>query len=259
VGSLYEHNVYTEAIKITYQYNRFGPLMPGAGGNNLKDRSAGLVVRNNWIEGGNRQLDLVDAEDSSLVRADPRYRATFVYGNVIIEHPNSGNNDIVLYGGDSGYHPNYRKGWLYFYQNTVYSDRTDATRLFRMSTGGESLDARNNIAYVTAPGSYLKALDSKGHLYLTQNWFKSGWSTFNEAAPSGTVADNGTLTGGTPSFLDAAGQDFHLAVGSGAIGMGITLDPTTTAGHEVTREYFKHQSSTLRVLKTLQDIGAFAF
>ena len=61
--------------------------LPGAGGNNLKDRSAGLVVRYNWIEGSNRQLDLVDAEDSALVRADPRYRATHVYGNVIIEHP----------------------------------------------------------------------------------------------------------------------------------------------------------------------------
>jgi parallel beta-helix repeat protein len=41
VGSIYEHNVYVEAIGITFQYNHLGQLLPGAGGNNLKDRSAG--------------------------------------------------------------------------------------------------------------------------------------------------------------------------------------------------------------------------
>ena len=110
VGSNFEHNVYVEAIGITFQYNHLGALLPGAGGNNLKDRSAGLVVRYNWIEHSNRQLDLVHAEDSALVRADPRYRATHVYGNVIIEHPNSGNNDICFYGGDGGSAQKFRKG-----------------------------------------------------------------------------------------------------------------------------------------------------
>ena len=64
-GNLFHHNSYTAAIGITFEYNRYGPLLAGAGGNNLKDRSAGMVARYNWIEGGNRQLDLVDAEDSS--------------------------------------------------------------------------------------------------------------------------------------------------------------------------------------------------
>ena len=73
------------------------------------------------------------------MRADPRYRATHVYGNVLIEHPNSGNNDIVHYGGDGGGANKFRKGTLYFYNNTVVSDRTDATRLFRMATNDESM------------------------------------------------------------------------------------------------------------------------
>jgi len=60
-GSLFEHNSYTAGIGMIFQNNRFGPLRPGAQGNNLKDLSGALVVRNNWIEGGNRQLDLVDA------------------------------------------------------------------------------------------------------------------------------------------------------------------------------------------------------
>ena len=94
-GSIFEHNTYTAAIGIIYQYNRFGPLASGAGGNNLKDRSAGLVVRYNWIEGGNRQLDLVDAEDSPIIRDDPSYRRTNVYGNVLIEPAGAGNRQIV--------------------------------------------------------------------------------------------------------------------------------------------------------------------
>ena len=168
------------------------------------------MVRYNWIEGSNRQLDLVDAEDSALVRADPRYRATHVYGNVIIEHPNSGNNDIVFYGGDSGSAQKYRKGTLYFYNNTVVSDRTDNTRLFRMATNDESIDARNNIAYVTAAGGNLKVLDNYGRLKLTQNWFKTGWTPFVVNRPKGTITNNGTVTGASPGFVSEAGQDYHL-------------------------------------------------
>ena len=109
VGSAFQHNNYTAAIGITFQYNRFGPLRAGAGGNALKDRSAGLVVRYNWIESGNRQLDLVDAEDSAQIRKDPSYHKTFVYGNLLIEPDGAGNSQITHYGGDSGAEDTYRK------------------------------------------------------------------------------------------------------------------------------------------------------
>jgi CRISPR/Cas system-associated exonuclease Cas4 (RecB family) len=59
-----------------FQYNRFGPLCAGCNGNALKDRSIDTVVRYNWIESGNRQLDLVDAEDDPSLIVDPRYRDT---------------------------------------------------------------------------------------------------------------------------------------------------------------------------------------
>ena len=48
-GSYYEHNTYTAAIGITYQFNRMGKLRDGCGGNNLKDRSAGTVIRYNYF------------------------------------------------------------------------------------------------------------------------------------------------------------------------------------------------------------------
>ena len=84
-GSIYEHNTYTEARNILYQFNRFGPLCDGCLGNNLKDRSSGTVIRYNWIESGNRQMDLVDAEGSMDIVNDPAYLQTFVYGNVLID------------------------------------------------------------------------------------------------------------------------------------------------------------------------------
>lgn len=259
VGSNFEHNVYVEAIGITFQYNHLGQLFPGAGGNNLKDRSAGLVVRYNWIEHSNRQLDLVHAEDSVLVRNDPRYRATHVYGNVIIEHPNSGNNDICFYGGDGGSANKFRKGTLYFYNNTVISDRTDNTRLFRMATNDESIDARNNIAYVTAAGANLQVLDNFGRLTLTQNWFKTGWTPFVNNHPKGSITNNGTVTGTSPGFANLAGQDYHLTAGSQAIDAGTVLNPAVLPDNNVVREYVKHQSSVARAVHNALDIGAYEF
>ena len=100
-GSWYQHNNYTECQGITFQYNHFGPLRDGCLGNNLKDRSAGTVVRYNWIEAGNRTLDLVDSGDIDLIQ-DPAYQETFVYGNVLIKHDVEENNQVLHYGGDSG-------------------------------------------------------------------------------------------------------------------------------------------------------------
>jgi hypothetical protein len=218
-----------------------------------------LVVRYNWIEHSNRQLDLVHAEDSSLVRADPRYRETHVYGNVIIEHPNSGNNDICFYGGDGGSAQKFRKGTLYFYNNTIVSDRTDNTRLFRMATNDESIDARNNIAYVTAAGGNLQVLDNYGRLTLTQNWFKTGWTPFVTNRPKGSITNNGTVTGASPGFVNLAGQDYHLTAGAQTVDAGTILNPLVLPTNDDVREYVKHLASVPRALHNALDIGAYEF
>src|SRR5207245_3371648 len=98
---------------------------------------------------------------------DPRYRETFVYGNVLIEPDAAGNRQIAHYGGDSGATANYRKGTLYFYNNTLVSTRTDRTTLLRLSTNEEACDFRNNIAYVTAVGNTLALLDDTGVLNMS--------------------------------------------------------------------------------------------
>jgi len=257
-GSIFEHNVYVAGIGIVFQYNRFGPLLSGAGGNNLKDRSAGLVVRYNWIEGGNRQLDLVDGEDSILIRSDPGYTTTHVYGNVLIEPAGAGNKQIVHYGGDSGATGDYRNGTLYFYHNTVVSLRTDSTTLFRLSTNANRCDARNNIVYVTTAGNGLAMLDSDGVLDLSHNWFKPGWvDSFGGLC--GQIHDDGTsIETADPGFEGFANQMYELAADSACIDAAATLAPAVLPGHDVIKEYVMHQSRRNRVLSgASSDVGAY--
>ncbi len=257
-GSIFEHNTYTAAIGIVYQYNRFGPLLSGAGGNNLKDRSAGMIVRYNWIEGGNRQLDLVDAEDSTVIRDDPGYARTDVYGNILIEPAGAGNKQIIHYGGDSGTLGDYRKGMLYLYHNTIVSTRTDSTTLMRLSTNDEHCDARDNIIYVTTAGNGLALLDSSGVLDFKRNWLKPGYvSSFGGL--TGTINNDGTsITGASPGFVNEVGQDFSLIAGSTCVDVAITLHPNVFPGGAVVRQYVKHQTSQARTVSGVaSDLGAF--
>ena len=259
VGSAFQHNNYTAAIGITFQYNRFGAMRAGANGNALKDRSAGTVVRYNWIESGNRQLDLVEGEDSILIRSAPEYRKTFVYGNVLIEPEGAGNSQITHYGGDNGDAATYRKGTLYFYNNTVVSTRTGNTTLFRLSTNEETCDARNNIFYVTANGANLALLDDTGALFISHNWLKPSWRISHGTA-TGTVNNDGTNVQGTsPGFANEAAQDYRLLSTSAAINAGTNLLAAVLPTHNVVRQYVRHQSSEARPANGMFDIGAYEF
>jgi len=253
-GSIYEHNTYTEAIGMVYQFNYFGPLRTNCLGNNLKDRSAGTVVRYNWIESGNRQLDLVDAEDSMDLVDHPSYRKTLVYGNILIEPDGAGNSQIVHYGGDSGDTTIYRKGTLYFYNNTVVSTRAGNTTLLRLSTNEETCDCRNNIVYVTAPGSRLALLDSSGILHLRSNWLKTGWVQSHSGLTGAIFDEGGMVTGESPGFLDAIAQDYHLDTPSTCVDAGASLSPDA---NDLSRQYVKHRTSEPRPSSGGIDIGAF--
>lgn len=257
-GSVFHHNTYLEAIGVVYQNNRFGPLRDGADGNSLKDRSAGLVVRYNWFEGGNRQLDLVDSGSATVI-AEPSYTSTFVYGNVLIEPDGAGNSQIVHYGGDSGNLGNYRQGRLHFYNNTVVSNRAGNTTLLRLSTEDESADARNNILYVSAAGDRLAMLNAAGTLDLSHNWSKPGWRD-SHSGLTGIINDDGThITGTDPGFVDELAQDYTLIVGAKTIDAGTTLLPQVLPANDVLRQYFKHQASVPRPSDGTLDIGAFEY
>ncbi|MBN1676729.1 MAG: polysaccharide-degrading enzyme [Kiritimatiellae bacterium] len=257
-NSIYEHNNYTEANGIVFEYNRFGALRDGCGGNNLKDRSKGCVIRYNWIEAGNRQLDLVDSDYSSLYDA-PEYRATYVYGNVLIEPDGAGNSQICHYGGDSDETNRYRAGTLYFYNNTVVSTRAGNTTLVRLSTDNETCDCRNNILYTSAAGSYLALLSENGTIRLYNNWIKEGW-TKSHSNPAANVLDMaGTLTGTEPGFVDFDAQQFEPGATSSCVDAGGELAADVLPDHNVALQYVKHQSARARAAASRIDIGAFEY
>ncbi len=255
VGSIFEHNNYTEALGIVFQFNHFGLLRAGAGGNNLKDRSAGTVIRYNWIEGGNRQLDLVESDSNTLIN-DPTYRETFVYGNVLVERDADGNSQIAHYGGDGGVQSKYRHGTLYFHHNTVVSRRSGNTTVLRLSSSGDSADVRNNILYVSATGNRLALLDQSGRLAATQNWLKTGWVATHSGA-SVNLLDNGQVTGSAPGFADESADNFELIAGSPCIGQAAALLPATIPDHEPVLEYVRHLASRPRPDDGDPDIGAY--
>ncbi len=254
-GSGYHHNNYTESFGITFQYNRFGPLRDGCLGNNLKDRSAGTIIRYNWIESGNRQLDLVDSDYREFVD-DSSYDETFVYGNVLIEPDGAGNSQVVHYGGDGDDESLYRKGTLYFYNNTVVSTRSGNTTLIRLSTNDVTADIRNNIIYTSAGGGNLAVCNGTGIVDLTANWLSAGWRQTHESSVQGafTVGDN--LEGAEPGFEDAATGDYALALGSPCSGAAGDLASRVLPAHDVTRQYVRHQSSDSRPDRQALSIGA---
>jgi len=235
-------------------------LRAGSGGTNLKDRSAGTTIRYNLIEGGNRQLDLVESQEGDTIKTDPRYHQAFVYGNVLIERQNDGNPQIIHFGGDSGPEADFRQGPLCFYHNTVISKRKDKTTLLRLSTQNQNADVFNNVVYVEAEGSKLAILDEDGTARLHHNWLKKGYKECHGTL-AGTISDSDNITGESPGFRDEAKGDFRLLETSPARNAAIQL-PMELEDHPVKYElvppfgFRKRPATTWRsgnVCRTLLD------
>jgi len=259
-GSIYEHNSYTEALGITFERNRYGPLLAGADGspsalgNNLKDRSAGAVIRWNWIEGGNRALDLVDAEGSAALVADPGYAVTRVYGNVLVERDDGLNSQVVHFGGDSGTTADYRPA-LHFWNNTVVSLRGGNTTLLRLSSTAQTARVWNNVVHATAPAGRLALAEGGGGIELGGNWLSTGCVPSH--GTTGAIADaGGNRTGASPGFADLPGLDLHLAAGSPALDAAAAL-PAGLAAWPLDRQYLPHQRDEARPADAALDVGAF--
>lgn len=269
------HNIYTEAAGTVFQFNDIGPLRDGSAGAALKDRSAGTIVRYNRIEGGSRSLDLVEAQDSlPMVGKLPEYRTTLVYGNIIV-NPANGASNMVHYGGDSGVPEGYRKGTLYFYNNTIVI-RADQegpngrwrTAIFDASTADESIDARNNVIVVRAATAGATATEpawmrSDGRLELGVNWATPGIIEWRDDVESDRAEisglENVSGDGDGPGFVDEDGNDFRLAAAAEAAGKGSDLhDVPAGLGATVDFEYVHPASGRARTPESAADLGAFA-
>lgn len=252
------HNSYTESIGTTIEFNHYGPLRSGASGNNIKDRSADTVIRYNWIESANMQLDLVDG--SAQTAADPRYQNdTFVYGNVIIEKESSLNASIVNYGGDQNA-GNDRKGTLHFYHNTIYSNRQFKNIFLFIFPNNQSVDARNNIIMGQNYALVDSYLYGGGTLAISNNWISNGLRNEYDAqshAFEGSITLVGNITDESdPGFGDPANDDYSLTAGSSAIGAAGPLAPAAS-GHPVLWQFTPTGGRQARA--TTDDLGALDY
>jgi len=252
VNDVSRHNNYTQSVHITWQYCHFGPLISGSPGNQLKDRSAGAIIRYNWIEEGNRQCDLIEADgDGGVVSGDSQYGKDFVYGNVLYEPANVNSDQIIHYGWDVGGVD--RPGPLHFFNNTIISYRTDRVALFRPQES-ETIECFNNILVNAgnAPEVYTDLYGTAPTITTSHNYFPTG-IRYNFASNDGT-----NITGSDPGFADLSGQDFHLTSSSSCKNAGMAI-PSDCSAHVPVYEYVKHLSYSSRPSDGSIDIGAYEY
>jgi hypothetical protein len=255
---IYQHNVYTESEGITFQYNHLGPLRPDAFGNNLKDRSAGTVIRYNWIEGGNRLLDLVESEYPHITeRAD--YRESFVYGNILIKLADTTNTQVCHYGGDQGDPGKFRNGTLYVCHNTVVSRRSGAVVLFKLTTARDTAVIRNNIFWCRSPAGHIQLMPSLGKATLGSNWFPRQFESMLRfvGGEEGVHIEDKQVYGDAPGFRDVDNGDFSLLSGSACSGRAGPLPAAMLPQHACTSEYVPHGGRRPRNTDGTGDLGAF--
>ena len=262
------HNTYLEGINTVYQFNKYGPLRAGANGSGMKDRGAGTVIRYNSIQGGGHLIDLVETSNYvATILTLPSYHTTYMYGNLFYNDAATGSVVPIHYGGDQGIPSNYRKGLLHFYNNTFVNvmDQSQVWRinLFQMDSGGESLDARDNILYfapVTAghAAPEIDLLTDVGVAYFGRNWVTRGWNTNRWPNPfTGHAAGTSNFINNVqndPGFVNVAALDFHLSTLSPCIDQE---DPLSSDEAPVLFQYADPASGKPRTINgAALDLGA---
>ena len=263
----FEHTTYLQSVGLVLEFNRYGPMRSGATDNQHKDRSVGSVIRYNYIEGGAHSLDLVEAEDyPGAALSNPAYRTTFVYGNVL--RNDAGARAIVHYGGDHfGSNPGgnwgeplFRKGTLYFFNNTVHGTGASG-RIFRISTTDETVQAWNNVFYFEGTASLREAENDgvggswvkDGNLILGTNWIRSGWSA-GRTNLVGIVSGTANLIVGSSAPIDL--NSYAPLAGSAVLDSG-TPGPNAAAGYPVTSQLDANRLPAARTASGASiDLGA---
>ena len=281
-----EHQSYTESDGVIYEYNRFGPMRPRALGSQLKDRSAGTVIRYNYIEASPSgwMIDLVEPENGyAALGLKASFEHTFVYGNVLVSRGATVNGPNLVHWNEDHQQQRGRAvrpgSKLLFYHNTVVvvANQGDfnSVHVFNTTWGGYDcppatpagvVDIRNNIfaALPRTPGARTPimrfAYCRDTNLAFGPNWASPGWVS----GTTGTLAGSASIVSpvnNSPGFLSTT--DFHLARGSSASGIGGALAPEVVSNAlglslVPTLQYVEHQAVTKRVWSgTGSDAGAF--
>ncbi|MBK8565523.1 MAG: T9SS type A sorting domain-containing protein [Saprospiraceae bacterium] len=225
-GDGYTHNVYVGHVeKLTFRFNYSHHAIVG---HNLKSRA-----RENFIY-CNRIMDEEDGQSSRLIDL-PNGGLSIVMGNLLMEGPQSENNNLIGYGleglSNDGPHE------FYFVNNSAVSKRPGNTLFLHVIDGTEVVNVSNNIFAYTGAATLLNgtATTELTNLFLPD-----------------------LVSAG---FADDVSYDYTLLPSSPAIDAGTTLT-TLASGHSLTPDhaYIHPTAEVLRqVVGNSIDLGAFEF
>jgi hypothetical protein len=286
-GSYGVHNSYLEADQSLYLGNLYEPLVAGAAGSDLKDRSAGTIVSYNRFNGSAaRFIDLVEPQDGwPIFGSRPYYGYDFVFGNIISINAGDANfaavGTPIHYGGDQGATQYYRNQTLSFYDNTyVYVANTAdvwKTSLFQPELPTAIMAIQNNI-FLYLPrtnGGGLPEIDWSGNNNVAPtgafqfgvNWVSPGWHmAFTYGAPfvgTSSGAPNLISPSNNQSPLNnPTAGDFTLPASSAAIGsagaLGAVVTNNPEGGNYTPAQQYQFDQQTVR-RTSLADLGALAY
>ena len=270
------HQSYIEVNGVVYEFNFYDLPKAGTSINQLKDRSAGMIIRYNFLLQAGRFLDLVETQDGQGVLLPlPSYRESFVYGNIFyMTAPPPTGATFIHYGFDGVVSAD-RAGTLYVYHNTFVSERdyNEAYRIVMLTITGpaDRVDFRNNIV-VNKPLNSGKGNPLLGWTYsagavdFSVNWVSPNWAACRDGIPcSANISGTGNFytpssIWDTPGFADLLGRDFRLLAGSTAIGRAGSLAPAVTAnslGMDLTPRYQYVAPMLYSARPGVQDLGAY--
>ncbi|MEE9438177.1 MAG: T9SS type A sorting domain-containing protein [Saprospiraceae bacterium] len=268
VGDDRHHNIYAQSAGTIIQYNKITPLIPGALGSSLKDRSSGTIVRYNWIEASSRVLDLVETEDGyDILSNEPDNDNVFIYGNIII-------NDIttlplsssMIHFGHDNSPGSAKRGTMHFFNNTVYikGDQTDYwyVNLFdivdddNVSTTEASIDMYNNIVHKDGTTNLRLMRDGGAVTLYENNWLQDDYAELGYEASAIVTYDTDPILGTDPGFENVAILDFALSETSSCIDIAGPI-PSSLDLYPLDEEYILHANSAPRVaIGGALDLGA---
>jgi hypothetical protein len=189
----------------------------------------------------------VEPEESTKITIlDPRFRRTYVYGNVLLAGPLDG-SVLVHYGGDNGNPAQYRKGTLFFFHNTVIVSGQEQTRwntsLFRLETSDETADVRNNIVFRQGTTHLFLLDEGPGRIRLGTNWVSEGFGQRLRPKPQmpAIVGLEHIIVGRASPFANLDSGDLRVRPGSDAARPGDALAPDIGSDFLPAKVYVPHR------------------
>jgi hypothetical protein len=267
-GDGQHHNVYVQGINMVFEYNYM--KLDRDYGNNIKDRSANLTVRYNWIEGGNRVIDAVNSGLMDIVTQQTgSYPVDNVYGNVFIKLNGYDNDQIIHWGGDTEYDKpqNWRKR-VNIFNNTFIVKRTAQALGFWFDRAELQAKIYNNVIYFPTLAYYgfdILGGTTGAQAELKNNWISKGncnhpngpgllYCTRKVITGSNTqyIDGGGNILGDDPLLVDSANGNYKPQAGSPL------LDKSTdTLGVTLDKQYLQHLIYENRSNSGLPDLGAY--